>query len=163
MARCNGYRCKKADRAEFKRLREKLGTLRSRDWALAGRVMMNIAALVGKERGPSNGFINPRACSYCDYYGHTRNHCKVRIAAEEAAIDRMLAEDEQRMRTAKKVTVQAPRPHPQAETFDEMHMPYSVDPDLGPMVGVPGEKHYGMWTFENGKVVKNSEGKVLMI
>eukprot|EP00965_Chrysotila_dentata_P105594 3487074-Pleurochrysis_carterae.AAC.1 len=30
---------------------------------------------MGHRGGPSGGLIMPRVCSYCDYYGHTRQFC----------------------------------------------------------------------------------------
>ena len=44
----------------------------------------------------------------------------------------------------------------QALVFDRMGMPYSVDPDVGPIVGGVGGVHPGKWTFdEHGEVTLN--------
>lgn len=97
MGRSNGYRPKAAVRDEVLALRELLGTLRDDQWIKAGFVMQAITGLLGHGGGPSNGRIEPRACKYCKYYGHTRQWCKLRILHEEGRearyIAKILAED----------------------------------------------------------------------
>ena len=112
-------------------------------------LMDNITTLLGHGGGPSGNRIEPRACRYCNYYGHTKLWCKVRIANEEAAAELLLQEDRKMLaKNAATVTTRREGPHPQAVTFDELRIPYVLDPDLGPLVGAPGEAHVGKWTYD---------------
>ena len=88
MGRSNGYRPKAACREEVLELRAQLAQCRGQDWAKAGMIMQHIAALVGTPLGPMNGRVMPRACKFCDHYGHTRQWCKVREAALKAQEER---------------------------------------------------------------------------
>eukprot|EP00965_Chrysotila_dentata_P068117 2253191-Pleurochrysis_carterae.AAC.1 len=75
MGRCNGYRPKKADHSEVRALRERLSQCKRNDWQKASYIMRELTMAIGHSGGPSGGLINPRVCSYCDYYGHTKQFC----------------------------------------------------------------------------------------
>ena len=83
-----GYRPTNANRAEVDELRAELATLRSYDWLRARRVMKEISETLGCKSGPTGGVIAPRACKYCDFYGHTRQWCQKRIRDEQAREER---------------------------------------------------------------------------
>lgn len=97
MGRSNGYRPKAAVRDEVLALRAQLAMLTDDQWAKASCIMDNITGLLGHSGGPMGGKIEPRACKYCHYFGHTKQWCQVRIAdeasREELAYKRLLAED----------------------------------------------------------------------
>lgn len=78
MGRCNGYRPKKEVRAEVASLRSELAKLDSSQWQRATILQQVIMSLMGRDHGPSNGKIEPRACRFCNYYGHTRQYCPAR-------------------------------------------------------------------------------------
>ncbi|AUD57286.1 hypothetical protein [Pleurochrysis sp. endemic virus 2] len=42
---------------------------------------------MGHGGGPSGSLIMPRACSYCDYYGHTKQYCK-RLKADRIKFEK---------------------------------------------------------------------------
>lgn len=159
MPRSSGYRPKAAVREEILELRERLSNLRSSEWAKAGRIMDQITSLLGHRHGPMRGKIAPRACKYCGYFGHTRQWCAARLAAEATQLERMRKEDAALFAKFEHVQEKPPydaRTSPQALTFDSMRMPYTIDPMLGPLVGVRGEVHGGKWTFDaNGEVTEN--------
>jgi|AACY02.3.fsa_nt_gi hypothetical protein len=95
MPRSNGYRPKAAVKEEVMEWREKLSE--TKDWRKAQSIMNILTCLMGHNGGPSRGMICPRACSYCGYYGHTKQWCKRRLAAVQRRYDRecdaLLAED----------------------------------------------------------------------
>ena len=97
MGRSNGYRPKVAVRKEVLELRARLGELRDDQWQRASCIMQNITSLLGHDYGPMGGKIEPRACRFCHYYGHTRQWCPKRIAAEakreEREYEKILKED----------------------------------------------------------------------
>ena len=74
MARSKGCRPLKKDRAEVARLRARLAECHEYQWIRAGAIYDNITSLC-RVSGPSGGKMNPRACKYCHYYGHTSQHC----------------------------------------------------------------------------------------
>ena len=94
MGRSNGYRPNKANEEEVLRLRARLGKVRASEWQRAGCIMQQITSLIGKQGGPGNGMISPRACTGCGYYGHTKQWCKVKRARDA---DSELAIDEDRV------------------------------------------------------------------
>ena len=168
MGRSNGYRPKVAVRKEVLEWRAKLAECRDDQWVRAGCIMDNITCLLGHSYGPMNGKIQPRACKFCKYYGHTRQWCKKRIVAEKAREERelnaMLEEDRRlfaRVRESAATTVEPydPTNTGQARTFDKLGIPYTIDPDCGPIVGVFGEPHHGEWTFdESGQLRYQARG-----
>lgn len=157
MGRSNGYRPKAAVREEVLALRARLSLLDSSQWQKASMIMDQITTLLGHTGGPMGAKIEPRACRCCHYYGHTRQHCPRIKRMEEEAADRLLREDEQYF--AMCAQIEPPPPYdplqcPQARTFDANRMPFTVDPDLGPLVGERGGTHHGQWTFApDGAVV----------
>lgn len=142
MGRSNGYRPKAAVRTEVLALRARLAKLTDDEWVKAGMLMDHITTLLGHRGGPMGGKIEPRACRYCHYYGHTRQWCKKRVVDEQARDEReadiMLQEDAAlRARYAdapKERPVYDPRQSYQVKLFDKLGIPYRIDPDLGPMI-----------------------------
>ena len=163
MGRSNGYRPKKAQREEVLEWRYVLSTLTVDDWVKAQFIMNRITSLVGATGGPMGGLIEPRACRYCYYFGHTRHTCEKRKAVLKAIEDRevqaMLDEDHAYAERFKDV-VHEPYDATktgQARTFDKLCMPYTVSPVCGPIVGARGQVHMGKWTFDtHGVVVENT-------
>ena len=142
MGRSNGYRPKKAVREEVMQLRARLNSLRDSEWVQAGLIMQRITSLLGHSNGPSNGRIEPRACRYCRYYGHTRQWCPARKEDEEAALQRAF---EQAQKEDAEIEAKISIPPPRAKIskqeafFIEYGIPYMIDPVLGPVLahGVP--------------------------
>ena len=93
MGRSNGYRATNANRKHVHDLRKLLAATPGSEWQKARRIMQELTRTLGHRGGPSGGSIDPRACTYCDYYGHTKQWCKKRIADEEAQIDAELRAD----------------------------------------------------------------------
>lgn len=161
MGRSNGYRPKAAVRTEVLALRAKLAECRDDQWVKASMIMDNITTLLGYSGGPMHGKIEPRACKYCKYYGHTRQYCPKFKAAKERQLQReyeaILEEDQalfDQHREPVKVAPYDPTKGGQALTFDELGMPYTINTHCGAIVGVRGDRHYGKWTFdEMGRVV----------
>ena len=142
--------------------RAKLAECRGDQWVRANMIMDRITSLLGHRYGPMNGKIEPRACGYCNYYGHTRQWCKARIANDEARdereMDRMIKEDERLFAAIRKkrrvVESYEATKTDQALTFDKLGMPYTIDSHCGPIVGAPKDRHYGKWTFDgDGSVI----------
>ena len=162
MGRSSGYRPKKAVRDEVEYWRWLLSTLTVDDWVRAQGIMNKITSLVGATGGPMGGLIEPRACRYCTYFGHTRHTCKKRIAVQEEIeareIQAMLDEDRvyaAQFQDVKREPYDATKTG-QARTFDQLGMPYTVSPVCGPPVGVRGQAHMGKWTFDaDGLVTEN--------
>ena len=75
MGRSNGYRPNKAVKDEVLALRARLSKCHAYEWQRAGMLMDSITQLLGHDLGPSRGRIEPRACKYCKYYGHTSQWC----------------------------------------------------------------------------------------
>ena len=98
MGRSNGYRPKAAVRKDVLALRAQLAELTDDQWQKASCIMQNITSLLGHAGGPMGGKIETRACKYCHHYGHTRQWCPKRKAAdaarEEREFKRIMAEDE---------------------------------------------------------------------
>jgi hypothetical protein len=125
-------------------------------------IMDNITSLLGYSGGPMHGKIEPRACRYCKYYGHTRQYCPKFKAAKERQLQSEYAailKEDQTLFNKHRVPVNVPPYDPtksgQALTFDELGMPYTISTFCGPIVGVRGDQHYGKWTFdEGGRVVE---------
>ena len=161
MGRSNGYRPNKAQRDEVLLWRLALSMLTIDDWVQAGFIMGRITSLCGYTGGPMGGKIEPRACRYCSYYGHTRQWCKKRIALKEEREARemqaMLDEDHEyasQFEDVQRVPYD-PTNSGQARTFDQLGIPYSVSPYCGAIVGARGECHAGKWTYDDrGEVVE---------
>ena len=162
MGRSNGYRPKAAVKEEVLALRERLAQCTGSQWVKAGMLMDQITGLLGHNGGPMGAKINPRACKVCDMFGHTRQWCPVLKRRDEAAADRMLEEDRKYAAQFENVTPPPPydpRTCGQARTFDELGMPFTISlSGTGPIVGVPGEQHEGLWTFDENKCVIKRRG-----
>jgi hypothetical protein len=160
LPRSYGYRAKKHCRVEVGELRVKLNACKSSEWQRAGMILQEIARLLGHSGGPKGARIEPRACRYCGYYGHSRLWCKKRMEDDEDALDRIKREDARyfaQFANPVEPTVYVATQTGQARSFDAMRQPYTVDSVLGPIVGAPGEVHAGAWTFDgSGRVVANS-------
>ena len=142
MGRSNGYRPKRAVRAEVLAWREKLHLLQDDQWQKASVIMDNITTLLGHHGGPMGGKIQPRACKFCHYYGHTIQWCNRRkavIARNEALeIAHMLREDAElfdRYEGAKRPERDPHDPSGQGKVFNELFMPYTIAPNIGVIVG----------------------------
>lgn len=162
MGRSNGYRPNKEQRDEVLQWRYVLSTITIDDWVLAGFIMGRITSLLGYTGGPMGGKIEPRACRFCSYYGHTRQWCKKRIALKEEReareIQAMLDEDREYASQFEEPVQREPydaTKSNQACTFDQLGIPYSVSPYCGPIVGARGGPHAGKWTYDDcGEVVE---------
>lgn len=93
MGRCNGYRPRRAVKEDVERLRAELSKCHSGEWQRASLLMRQITMLIGHRGGPMNGRIEPRACRYCHYFGHTKQYCVARKDAEQREMEAMVAED----------------------------------------------------------------------
>ena len=107
MGRSNGYRPTNANRAEVNALRARLRSTPGDEWRKAGMIMQQITAILGHRGGPMGGTIKPRACSYCDFYGHTRQWCPNRptdargdaeVRAHRAWYEKMIAKADPKWR-----------------------------------------------------------------
>jgi hypothetical protein len=153
MPRSNGYRPRKAVKAEVMALRAKLNQLTTSQWQKASMLMHEICDIMGHTQGPSNGMIEPRACRYCHYYGHTRQWCPRLKDAEVRQADRMLQEDAEWARVIReRVAKLSKEPYDvrktkQALHFDEIGVPYTIDEDCGAIVAAPGDVCAGKWSF----------------
>lgn len=156
MGRSSGYRARQHNAEEVAELRSILGELRSHQWQKASVVMSRIVALTGGSTGPSGGGVEPRACKYCSYYGHTRQHCVKRKRDEEANLLRekersaaeIAAREEERRERAMPKEYQR---RTQEEWLDELRVPWYRDDLLGamPLCGDGGE---GKWIRQAGTV-----------
>ena len=97
--RSPGYRTTNKNRAEVEALRAQLNATKSYEWQKANMLIADIARLLGHNTAPMGGQITARACRYCHYYGHTRQHCKKlaedtmrKMESELAADKRYLAQ-----------------------------------------------------------------------
>ena len=148
MARSAGYRANKENEAKIAKLRSKLGKCRSDQWQRATHIMQDIANLTSKHDsrcGPSGGKVEPRACKYCSYFGHTKQHCAKRIRDDEIECERIIQKDYafrmglQLAREQEQVLKELPwyQRAKQSDWFDEMGVLWYKDARLGPMPGVP--------------------------
>ena len=135
-------------------LRERLGRLQDHEWVKASYIMYEITHLLGHSGGPMGGSIQPRACKYCRYFGHTRQWCPKRIAHDKAREEReceaILEEDRQLREALKVIKVKEPYDPTktgQAKTFDELGIPYTIHPDCGPIVAAPNDTTAGKWSY----------------
>ena len=103
MGRSSGYRPTKENREEVQVLRYRLSQTKGSDWQKARGIMHEITYLLGHRGGPTGGSIDPRACRYCDFYGHTRQWCPKRMhdekVQEEREYDKEIAANAKWLRT----------------------------------------------------------------
>ena len=154
MARSSGYRAKAGVRKEVDALRAKLHTLKDDKWVLASYIMGEITSLLGHTGGPSGSRIEPRACKWCHFYGHTRQHCEKRKAYQadyERRYLEALAEENRRIEEGGLVEEQVPydpRQTAQALTFDSLGLPYRIHDICGPVIAAVGDECHGQWAFD---------------
>lgn len=137
MARSQGYRASKENKAQVALLRAKLAECRSSQWQRAGAIMQDITALTSKGgTGPSGSRVEPRSCKYCGYYGHTKQHCKRKQSDEDLTTDYLIAQwSRERTQTRRVIPSELPwyqRPS-QADWFDEAKIPWYMDRHVGPL------------------------------
>ena len=87
------YRTTNQNRAEVEALRAQLNATKAYEWQKANMLLADIARLLGHATAPMGGQITARACRYCHYYGHTRQHCKKLEADTRARLDSELRAD----------------------------------------------------------------------
>jgi hypothetical protein len=134
MARSSGYRAKRCNEEEVAELRARLAECSSSQWQKATLIMQEIAKVTGKSIGPSGGKVEPRACKYCHYFGHTRQHCEKRKRDVEASMEAYMLkckrEDERMLRAKEQCEKEAAKPLPyyqratQEAWFDEWGWPW---------------------------------------
>ena len=155
MGRSSGYRARKGNEEEVAELRALLAECRSDQWQRASAIMSHIVTLTGSRTGPSGGSVEPRACKYCSYYGHTRQHCQKRQRDEEAEMEREKLRFEQEREERRKEAIPKEMPWyqraTQADWFDELGVPWYRDKFLGPMPTQEGGE--GKWVI-HGCTVK---------
>jgi hypothetical protein len=96
MGRSKGYRPRPENVAEVRELRARLAKLNGSEWQLAYCIMKRIASLSKNPLGPMRGQVMPRCCAVCGYFGHTKQHCPVRRAREELALDEEIEAERKR-------------------------------------------------------------------
>ena len=156
MARSSGYRANKDNREELAKLRARLAKCKSSKWQRATMIMQEIVSLTGKSMGPSGGMVEPRACKFCGYFGHTRQHCERRMREERLALESYMKqcrrEDEERERERK---MRAVRCGPsEEEMLDELGLPWERSKErwwMGAEV-ICGDGGHGKWVRVNGTV-----------
>ena len=139
MGKSSGYRSNKANKEEYDELRSELAKCHIRQWQKATAIMQRIVEVTGHKSGPSNSLIEPRACKYCGYYGHTRQHCKRRKSNEEAEIDYVIRMNEnervERLKEKPKVLMWFQR-EKQEDWFEELGVKWERDPYVGPILSL---------------------------
>lgn len=90
-----GYRETAQNRESMRYLRGELAKCHKSEWVKAHCIMQAIAILAPSHSGPSGVIVQPRTCSYCKFYGHSRNHC-ARYKQDEDARNAALLEHERR-------------------------------------------------------------------
>jgi hypothetical protein len=166
MARSSGYRANGENADRVAELRAKLSECRSDQWQRATRIMQQIAALTSTGSGPSGGRVEPRACRYCKFFGHTTQHCKQKARDYKAACERILLEERRyQLEKAKErerhaVSKELPwyQRASQADWLDEIKVPWYRDKHIGPMPVSPDkEGGEGRWMRAGGTVKRAEE------
>lgn len=160
MPRSMGYRANKENAEVVKELREKLGECTVDSWQRAGYIMQQIAQLTSKGVGPSYGRVEPRACKYCKYYGHTKQHCKKRKMDEDAEVERLLKREREELKVEQKVVRKLPwwQMETQGDMLDYIRVPYKDDGYVGEVPLDVGETGgIGKWIRMQDGTVKQAE------
>ena len=140
MGRSGGYRANKENFERVEELRARLGTLKCDKWQAAGAIMQEIVALTSNGSGPSGGRVEPRACKYCGFYGHTRQHCAKKERDKAAAYERECMidseereqwEKERELRKRKREECHWFQREKQSDWFDEWGIPWYKDKYIG--------------------------------
>jgi hypothetical protein len=82
-------------------LRERLNECRGEDWQRANAIFKEICRLCD-HKGAKDGIGSPypRACKFCNRYGHSTQFCKAKKAYDEArekrSMDKIMAEERER-------------------------------------------------------------------
>ena len=97
MCKSQGYRPTNATRGEVEALRVELSSLRAHEWQRARLIMREIIEILGYKGGPMGGLISPRACSYCNYFGHTKQWCERKKADDERETERIVRQHQREM------------------------------------------------------------------
>lgn len=160
MGRSNGYRATKKNAEQVAELRRQLSELRSDRWQQASHIMQCIVEITGG-KGPSGAMVEPRACKYCGYFGHTRQHCAKRLEAEEAANEKENIEYWAAIAEAKARKLEAEKGPTIEEWLDQRGVVWYRDPVMwymGPMAVQPGQDGGdGQWVVRNGITVNTAE------
>jgi len=158
MARSSGYRPKKKDIEEVSKLREELSKLKYHQWQKATHIMQKITVLTGDWAGPSGGLIEPRACRYCQYYGHTRQYCKQRERDEKLEIENEIAKDKKWREDQQKKAESAPKiKNGQGDYFDSIGWAWVRDEYVGPLPACEEGEGDGLYMIKNGVTVKKKQ------
>ena len=95
MGKSAGYRVNKRNKEEILSLRRELSKCKESDWFMANLIFQDITTLTNNKHGPMSATPTPRACKFCGYFGHTKQHCEVRKEEEARAIEREIEKDRQ--------------------------------------------------------------------
>ena len=143
-------------------MRAQLGELGGGEWQKARHVMRQITNLTGHKLGPMGANIDPRACKYCNFFGHTKRYCKVRAKDEKWLAERKqtkewIALELEREQRHKREFEASQIPY-QAMYYDESKLPYFMHPlGIGPIPTFDESvAHVGKWTVVNGIVVERT-------
>jgi hypothetical protein len=90
--RSSGARPKKAVAPQVNALRAQLAQLRSHEWIKA-QLIFDEMCMLCEVTGPTGGKMIPRACRFCDHFGHNRDKCPKWRARCEAMTEREMALD----------------------------------------------------------------------
>tara|TARA_R100000951_G_scaffold114647_1_gene120069 strand:- start:281 stop:673 length:393 start_codon:yes stop_codon:yes gene_type:complete len=126
--------------------------------------MQDIVRVAGKQTGPSGSMVEPRACKYCGYYGHTRQHCQTRLRDEEASAEAYVLQwqqeqmqlQEERDKWKRDEAKELPwyQRESQEAWFDELGVPWYRDKHVGALPLSPGKDGaQGKWVWD-GRTVK---------
>lgn len=100
------------------------------------------------------GKIEPRSCAYCHYFGHTKQHCAKRKRDEDAASDKLIAEDLEWMEKLRRQREKRELGETQAEYFDRVGVAYVRDPIVGPILCVEDGEGDGRYKIVSGRTVR---------
>jgi hypothetical protein len=135
MGKSSGARPKKAVEKQVAALREQLNGLTNNEWQHAFSVYNQIAALCN-HKGPMGGGARPRACTFCGYFGHTREFCDARkkaVCNEEKRVTLAIRTELECLRAA---TAAACAADPEwAQTCDELDARYRCAMEVGACKG----------------------------
>ena len=149
----------KAKRDAIAPLREQPCRLRGADWQRANCIMDQIVAITGR-KAKLGGQVCPRVCGYCDYYGHTKQHCLVRSARMQAQLERDQDEWEEAQRRKlerESKPLEWWQSGSQHDLYDKWGVPWYKDPYIGPVVLSPGKDGgEGKWARVRGVLTEKT-------
>lgn len=140
----------------MERLREELGECTSEQWQRAGVIFQEICRLCD-HKGSKGGMGHPypRACKYCNRFGHSTQFCKARkqaeIAMEAREVEKIM--EEEREWRAKMMGA------PQLDTYWQMKFKWQQERyDAACDAGMEGcEQEQGPCSFYNRKLCESCE------